>query len=111
MAQKDPSPYSAQPIWLAPSGLSQLEHFDSAFSQVLATGSGWITHLSINTPSTSGTLTLYDGVDATGMVMAVIDTSKSNPNSGGLSPWPYQNGLFVTMTGNADVTIVHSPSP
>ena len=108
----DPAPYSATPVWLSPSGLSQLAHFNTPQSGLLlATGPGWMTHISINTPSTSGSLTLYDGIDATGSVMAIFDTSKSNINSGGMMPWPYQNGLFVTMTGTADVTIVFSAPP
>jgi hypothetical protein len=73
-------------------------------------GPGWITGVSVNSVATgSATMTCYDGVDATGTVIAVIDVSKGNPSPQTAAPWPFSTGFFVAMSngsGGADVTIV-----
>jgi hypothetical protein len=103
------NPANAQPVWIAPNptpGL--LVHLTSAGSTLVKTGPGWITGVSVNTLATGGTatLTLYDGTDATGSVIAVIDLTKGNPSPQSAAPWPFQNGLFLVMTAAADITIV-----
>jgi hypothetical protein len=95
----------ASPIWLAPppAGVT-LTHINAAGSLLIKTGKGYISTISINTAAT-GSLTIYDGINATGAVIAVIDTSKNTANSA-LSPWPIQTGLFIVLVGNADITII-----
>jgi hypothetical protein len=99
-------PMNAMPVWLAPSPTgATLTHLTAAGDVLIKTGAGWITGISVNTTG-SGSLTVYDGVDATGNVMGVIDLTKQNPSSANASPWPFQTGLFVSQSGAADVTIV-----
>jgi hypothetical protein len=102
-------PANAEPVWIAPNPTpGTLVHLTSAGSTLVKTGPGWITGVSVNTLATGGTasLTFYDGIDATGFVIAVIDLTKGNPSPQSAAPWPFQNGLFLVMTAAADVTIV-----
>src|SRR3974390_2281459 len=103
-------PANALPVWLAPNPnlCGTLTHISAADSYLIRNSKGWMTGISVNTPATSNsTLTVYDGVDATGTVMAVIDMSKGNPNAQSAAPWPFINGLFLVLAGNAaDITIV-----
>jgi hypothetical protein len=95
----------AMPIWIAPDpGGSTLTHRNAAGNQLIKTGPGWISVMSINT-SAVGTLTIYDGIDASGAVLGVIDTSKNTTNSA-LMPWPFQVGLFIAQVGTADITLI-----
>jgi hypothetical protein len=57
----------------------------------------------------NATLTCYDGLDATGVVIAVIDISRSNPSPQTAAPWGYTTGFFVVVSNGsagADITIV-----
>jgi hypothetical protein len=100
----------AIPVWIAPNPIpgGTLTHISAIGSYLVRTGKGWLTGISINTPATSNaTLTVYDGTDATGAVMAVIDVSKGNPNAQTASPWGFSTGLFLVLAGNAaDITLV-----
>jgi hypothetical protein len=99
-------PFNAAPVWFAPNPTPQiLLHIAVAGSYLVSSGTGWVADISINTTAASGSLTVYDGIDATGTVMAVIDASKSSLGAG-FSPWRFVNGLFVVLNGNADITIV-----
>ena len=98
---------NAQPVWIAPNptpGL--LFHTGTAGSYLIMTGPGWVTGIAVNTVVTNGTLTVYDGIDATGTVMAVMDVSRQAPSPGGTAPWPFQTGLFLVLNNNADITLV-----
>jgi hypothetical protein len=103
-ALSDPEDY-ATPVWAAPDPRgTTLTHLTAAGSFLIKTGKGWISTVNVNT-SGNGTLTIYDGIDATGTVLAVIDTSK-NTTTSAFSPWPFKTGLFMVQTGAADVTII-----
>jgi hypothetical protein len=98
---------NATPVWIAPNPTpATLFHTGVAGSYLVASSPGWITGISVNTTAQSGTLTVYDGVDASGAVLGVIDVSKGNPNPQAASPWPFRVGLFLVLSGNADITIV-----
>ena len=100
-------PGNAQPVWLAPNPTGQtLTHLAATGSYLIKAGKGWVTDISLNTMATNGSLTVYDGVDATGKVIAVIDVSKSSPGLAGSEPWGFSVGLFVVLSGTADLTIV-----
>jgi hypothetical protein len=98
------------PVWITPNPIpgGTLTHIATTGSHLVRTGKGWLTGISINTPATSNaTLTVYDGIDATGSVMAVIDVSKGNPSAQTASPWGFNVGLFLVLAGNAaDLTLV-----
>jgi|SRR5215467_3419620 len=83
-----------------------LTHLTTAGSYLIASRPGFLSEVSINTTGASGSLVLYDGIDATGAVMAVIDISKGNPSSGNSTPWPFKTGLFAVLSAAADITIL-----
>jgi hypothetical protein len=102
--------FNAQPVWLCPSPAGspiKLTHIAAAGSYLIEDGWGFLMEVSINTTASSGSLTLYDGLDATGNVMAVIDVTKNNPSASNNTPWPFNTGLFVVLSGGADVTILN----
>jgi len=100
------NPFNAMPVWMAPNPTPQiLTHIAAASSVLICTGQGWIADISVNTAAGFGSLTVYDGVDATGAVIAVIDASKNAPTVG-FSPWRFNTGLFVVLSAKADITIV-----
>ena len=106
---------SAQPVWIAPNPnpggtLTHLVGSAGGSSTLVRSGAGWITGISVNSVSTgSATMTCYDGLNAAGTVIGVIDVSRSNPSPQTAAPWGFQTGFFVVLstgTGGADVTIV-----
>ena len=109
------APTAAIPVYMAPNpnpGATQTHLTGSAggSSTLIRSGAGWITGITVNSMATgSATMTCYDGVDATGTVIAVIDVSRSNPSPQTAAPWGFTTGFFVVFssgTGGADVTIV-----
>lgn len=88
---------------------TMLTHLAAATAGLLIKSmSGTLIGLNINTPAApTGLLTFRDGKDVAGAIMGVVDTSKSS-TAGGMMKWPFKVGLFVVMTGNADVTIISS---
>ena len=101
------NPYNASPVWLAPDPRGAvLTHISANGSKLIKSGTGWISTISINTAAT-GTMTVYDGVDASGAVMAVIDVSKGTSNVPIVTPWPFQVGCFIVLAASgSDITII-----
>jgi hypothetical protein len=106
---------AAEPVWIAPNPnaggtLTHIVGTAAAQSVLIRSGPGWITGVSVNSVATgSATLTCYDGIDATGTVIAVIDISKGNPSPQSAAPWGFQTGFFAVVSngsGGADITIV-----
>jgi hypothetical protein len=106
---------AAMPVWIAPNPnpggtLTHIVGTAAAQSQLIRSGAGWITGVSVNSVATgSATMTCYDGIDATGAVIAVIDISKGNPSPQTAAPWSFSTGFFVVLSngsGGADITIV-----
>ena len=101
--------FNAQPVWICPSPSDTfvtLTHINAPGSYLIQSSWGFITEISVNTTANSGSLTIYDGLDATGNVLAVIDVTKGNPSSGNATPWPFMTGLFVVLAGTPDITIL-----
>ena len=100
----------AGPVFIVPPpnpNDTTVKHLTGAGSTLIKTGSGWLSSININTPATSSaTLTVYDGVDASGSVLGILDISKQAGTTGGFSPWPFQTGLFVVQSAVADITII-----
>ena len=108
-------PAAAIPVYMAPNpnpGATQTHLTGSAggSSTLIRSGAGWITGITVNSMATgTATMTCYDGLDATGSVIAVIDVSRSNPSPQTAAPWGFNTGFFVVFssgTGGADVTII-----
>ena len=85
----------AMPVWIAPNPnpggtLSHLVGSAGGSSTLIRSGAGWVTGISVNSVATgSATMTCYDGIDATGIVIAVIDVSRSNPSPQTAAPWGF----------------------
>lgn len=84
------------------------EHLASNASTLVKTGGGFLHTIVINKIGATGnTLTVYDGTDNTGAVIAVFDTTST------VRPSPYdcvfKTGLYVTLASGtaADVTITY----
>jgi hypothetical protein len=103
---------AAMPVWIAPNPNpgGTLSHIGAPGSYLIRSGAGWITGISVNSVSTgAGTLTCYDGLSATGTVIAIMDVSKGNPSPQTAAPWAFQTGFFIVLSANAtgaDLTIV-----
>jgi hypothetical protein len=103
---------AAVPVWIAPNPNpgGTLTHISTPGSYLVRSGAGWITGISVNSVSSGGgTLTCYDGIDATGAIIAVIDVSKGNPSPQTAAPWGFSTGFFVVLSANAtgaDLSIV-----
>jgi hypothetical protein len=109
------APAAAVPVYMAPNpnpGGTQTHLVGTAAAQnmLIRSGPGWITGITVNSVATgSASLTCYDGLDATGTVIAVIDISKSNPSPQTAAPWGFNTGFFVVISNGsagADITIV-----
>lgn len=81
-------------------------HTATTATKVLAGAGTSVTLIAVNvgTGAVSGVLTIYDGQDATGTVVATIDASaKGSYWFGGVR---LPAGLYVALSGgNADVTV------
>ena len=94
-------PANATPVWLAPNPTpATLTHIGAPGDYLIKAGRGWLAGVSVNTAATSGALTVYDGVDVNGAVMAVIDVTQGGPAAQGGEPWGFQTGLFLVLSGS-----------
>ena len=109
------APAAAVPVYMAPNpnpGGTQTHLVGSAAgsSTLIRSGAGWVTGITVNSVATgTATMTCYDGINATGTVIAKIDVSRSNPSPQTAAPWGFQTGFFVVLstgTTGADITIV-----
>lgn len=71
-----------------------------------AGGAAELWTVNVNAGAAAATLSIYDGIDATGTKIATVDaTTKSSQTFGVRCP----NGIFAVLAGgNADCTIGHS---
>lgn len=83
---------------------SVLTRIATQSSVLIKTGPGLILSIAIN-QTAGANFTVYDGIDATGAIMAVINTNSIGYNFGP-APWPFHTGLFVNLSQNAGVTVI-----
>jgi hypothetical protein len=96
------NPSAAIPVWTAPPPSAAVSHLNAAGSTLIKTGAGALASINVNT-SSAGALTIRDGVDATGAVLGIVDTTARGFIP---APWSFSTGLYVTQAGTADVTMV-----
>lgn len=77
-------------------------YFSSAATALLQTGAGSVRATSPGVPGVVGNVTLYDGLDATGKVIAVLDANVGRDLDVSCQ---FDTGLYVVVTGNPNVTI------
>lgn len=96
------NPAAAIPVYVV-SGTSS-SHLDGNAGTLIKAGPGLLGSVAINTAGTATTLTLRDGTDNTGSIIAVIDTGAQGSLQYGI---PFTIGLYAVTAGSspADITI------
>lgn len=76
-------------------------------ASIALANSGAVLHtVNVSTGASSAVLTIYDGTDANGTVVCVIDASSKSSHYFGRK---CNNGIYAALSGgNADVTICNS---
>lgn len=92
---------NALPAWLAPAPGQKLTHMAAPGAVLVKSGAGQFISLNVNTPA-AGSLTVRDGVDAGGPILAQFSTANANFL---VVNWAFATGLFVTLAGAADISI------
>lgn len=78
-------------------------HISATGSALILANQGNVAAVNVNTGASSAVLTLYDGLDNTGNVAAVIDASSSCSK---VYLVHFHTGIYYTLAGgNADITI------
>lgn len=76
-------------------------------TELIKSGAGILNKITINGVSVAGILTIYDGIDATGTIMAIV-TLAVNPTPFTLNyEIEFATGLYITFTGGltGDITV------
>jgi len=85
-------------------GPGQFKNVKTAATTLVKTGEGVLNHIQINGGTLTGTITVYDGVDATGKVIAIIGANQVNGNR-----YEYNcevtTGICVVASANVDFTV------
>lgn len=83
-------------------------HITTATTTLVKTGAGYLGQININTLAASGTITVYDGIDATGAVIAVITNPGTllveGPQTASYGVG-FATGLVLVTTGTQDITV------
>lgn len=83
-------------------------HLTTAASTLIKTGPGYLASVTINTLAASAVITVYDGIDNTGAVIAVITNPATLLIEGPQSAFygvGFVTGLYTVTTGTQDITI------
>ena len=76
-------------------------------SQLVHTGRGDIIGIHVNS-STSGTIKLWDNTSAATTV--IVNTWSPNVGWNAI-PAPFSTGLYITVGGTIDYTVIYTPDP
>jgi hypothetical protein len=83
-------------------------HLTTAATTLIKTGPGYLGSITINTLAASAVITVYDGIDATGAVIAVITNPGTLVIEGPQSAFygvGFSTGLITVTTGTQDITV------
>lgn len=105
----------AIPVWLAPapegSGLqSKSRNITTATTTLVNTGPGVFSGLGVNTAGAGSIAKVYDGIDATGVLLGTFNTAVLGPNNAPGGGYPFETGLCVVTSGGvaADITVAYA---
>ncbi|MDR8399218.1 hypothetical protein NE850_23125 [Paraburkholderia sp. USG1] len=90
------------PFVSGPPGTASFTYFDGAASRLLKTGPGSLRAVIVGVPSVSGEVTLYDGLDTSGKVIAVLDATEGRNVDFSCA---FFTGLYVVVAGATNTTI------
>jgi hypothetical protein len=91
-------------VYGVPAPSQTLHHLSTAGNHLLQTGHCTFAGFSVNTGQASATMTLYDGVDATGTLLGVFDCAVADEGMRRFD-WALTNGCFVVIVGTPDLTV------
>ena len=83
-------------------------HITSAITTLVKTGAGYLGSININTMAASAVITVYDGIDNTGTVIAIITNPSTLLIEGPANAFygvGFQTGLTIVTTGTQDITV------
>lgn len=98
------NPAGAIPVYMATGPATKSAHINTSTTTLVKTGPGILNSVTVNTPGSGWTATIYDSLTGSGTVLAVI----SSPSQGQiLYGIPFSTGLtVVTASGTpGDLTI------
>jgi hypothetical protein len=87
---------------------SKYYHTAVAATPLIKTGAGFLGSIIMNTPVASGTITVYDGIDNTGAVIAIITNPGTLVAEGPVGAFygiGFMTGLYIVITGTQDITV------
>jgi hypothetical protein len=89
------------------SGPGKVKNVATAATTLVHTGGGVLKHVTINGGTLTGTIAIYDGVDADGTLLATIGANQVNGNV-----YPYdvevETGICVVSSANVDFTVCYN---
>ena len=104
------NPQAGAPGWISPPLGQQIANIKTALTSHLQNGSNEaqvILSLSVNTGVAASTVKIYDGIDATGVLLG---TYSSAAQAGQLLPpggFQLAVGLCIVTVGTADITVTY----
>lgn len=90
----------------------QTKRISTATTTLLRTGPGTLHSVVLNKPVATGTISVYDGIDATGTLIAVITIGAvllSDPPNTALYDADFQTGLCIVTSQATDITVSFQP--
>lgn len=110
------NPGAAVPVWLAPapmaSGLEpKARNIAADGNTQVKTGAGYFNGLTVNTAGVGATVKLYDGTDATGLLLGTFSANAQGSVQAPGFGIPFATGLFVVVASSGtdpDITIVYA---
>lgn len=88
------------------SGPGKAKNVSTAATTLVLTGGGVLKHIMINGGTKTGTIAIYDGVDATGTLLATIGANQVNGDIY-LYDVIVETGICVVASANVDATICY----
>ena len=83
------------------------QHFDSPSTMLIRAGEVRLRRVTINNPDTSGSIAIYNGLDAGGELV-ILAAADANAHTGTLDfDIVLNTGLTVVITASPDITVVY----
>lgn len=107
------NPDSAIPVYIAASSVGGASSYNAAANTAghqVKTGPGTFYGLSVNTPGTTSTATIYDGTSTSGTKLGTYSTTVQGAAPAPGPGFEFTTGLFIVLAGGApaDVTIAYA---
>lgn len=84
----------------------KLYNIATADTYLVHTGGGSLRHITVNGGTLTGTIAIYDGVDADGTLLGTIGANQANGNVY-LYDGELTTGLCIVTSANVDITVCY----